>query len=165
LQKIARAVLTLLLFSIVAAAQVNPQVEAAFSYYYTASLSGTASVVTIQHTIYDQKIVQFKSAYLYCSAATIIDLEKNGTTATTTVGTITAVNPNTPRVQTAQARAYRSSNVGVGTVLQEYQLSAGMGMSIDLTNIRLDSALASNLSFRTNSTTASCTIGITWFEQ
>lgn len=156
-----------LLLSLTLGAQNPPVKDSSFAVYKTTSLSSAAEVITIQHRSTDNRNIIFKSVYMYCSAACTINIEGDGAAATSTslTSSIYNINPKVPSAKVSSAQAYSSSNVGSGNVLNQIQLSAGGSISIDLSDFLLPSGIATNLSFRTNSITATVTIGVSWYEQ
>lgn len=154
-----------------ALAQTPSSFDKTFFVTKTTSLSGAAEVITVQHAApaagpppTSAKTVQFISAYLYCSVACTVTLERNGTAATTTTLAIAAVNPKNLNVQTTTSTAYSSSNVGTGTVVSTYQIVAGGCISLDMTLSQLMSNVADNLTFRTNSITGTFQMQLMWYE-
>lgn len=128
------------------------------------SLTATAEVITIQgnqtaHTPLSKFIV-FKGFDATCSVACTITLERDGTQATTTALTINQLNvENLP----STAQAFSSSNVGVGTVVAQYSLTAGGQIAINLTGKQLYSGFE-NLTIRTSAITGTTTINCQWTE-
>src|SRR5574342_237649 len=76
------------------------------------SLSGAAEVITVQQPASNAKTVSFIGAYVDCSVACTITLERDGSAATATTLTPVALNSGT-----ATATAWSGSDVGAGTVL------------------------------------------------
>jgi hypothetical protein len=149
--------LAFLLFPVLAYAQV------AFVAQKTTSLSGAAEVITIQQPASNSKNVELKSAYIDCSVACTVTLERNGNPASTTETTVVAVNPGEG---TATAKAYYSSNVGTGTVVSVSTLAAGSFLVFDLSGMtftRTNQGL--NFTLRTSSITGTVNITIKWTER
>ncbi len=131
-----------------------------FSAYKATTLSGAAEVVTIQQPAASARDVFFEYAILYCSVVCTIELEIDGTAATSTTLT-----PIVETYGTATATAWSGSNVGNGTTLYEYNLAAGETITVDLTGQFMEgNGTANNLSFRTNSITGDAKIGVFWWE-
>jgi hypothetical protein len=124
-----------------------------------ASLSSAAAVVTIQQPSTGSRQVNFQSAYFDCSVACTMTLETNGTAATTTAGTVSAVNPNQSTQPAAAVTAFTSSNVGTGTVLSKYNCASACAYTIDLSSIQwFGGGTAVNLTLRSNSITGTVSI-------
>ncbi len=86
---------------------------------YTAT-SATSNVVTVQQPATGARTTLFVSVYAECTVECTVTFERDGTAATET--TLTPANVNTANrisssIQSADATAFRSSDVGVGTVL------------------------------------------------
>lgn len=126
-------------------------------------LTGATEVLTVQATS-SSKRVAFVSAYVYCTVACTITLERNGTAATTTTQTPTQVNPSLGIVATATA--YNTSNVGVGTVLWTYDLAGSQGLPINLAGISFapSAGNTNNITFRTSSISGTVNLSIQWQE-
>lgn len=130
----------------------------------TTSLTSAAEVLTVQHLATAKRSITFLTGYAYCSSDCTITLERSGTAATTTSNTIVNLNPNNTFSQGTSAQAFNTSNVGVGTVINTYNLTGGSFISIDLTYFQLSSGLADNLTLRGNSITGTQTLQLTWKE-
>jgi hypothetical protein len=145
-------------------------VLAAFSQDYanfiatkSTALTATAEVITIQQPASSAKFVRFKGAYVACSVACTVTLERNGTAATST--TLAPVKANPQSATAATAKAWSASNVGVGTVLSVYPIAAGGSIVIDLSDHVFNAAsTAQNLTLRTNAITGTAYITIQWTE-
>jgi hypothetical protein len=144
---------------------VNPDRDALFSTAKTTSLTAAAEVLTVQHTVNTNRTVAFKNAYLYCSVACTVTLERNGTAASSTANTIVNDNPANTFAQTTTASAFNTSNVGTGTVVNVYQIGAGGFLSLDLSNFILPAGVADNLTLRSNSITGTVQFQLTWVER
>ena len=155
-----RASLLLLLFSGVAAAQ------AAYVVQKTTSLSSAAEVITVQQIAQAPggRIIEFRSAYIDCSATCDVTIERDGTAATTTALATVPVNA---RDLASKATAYSSSNVGSGTVLSVATIQAGGALGFDLSGISInkEGGTSSNLTVRTSSITGTVHISIKWTER
>jgi len=124
------------------------------------SLSGAAEVVTVQQPVSGARTVSFIGAYVDCSVACNITLERDGTAATATALTVVALNSGTPA-----ATAWSSSDVGTGTVLARYKIPATGGLPINLAMKSMSGAnTAKNLTLRTDSITGTVTITVVWTE-
>src|ERR1035437_659413 len=131
----------------------------------TTSLSGTAEVITLQQnpTKASQMVVRLVAAYVDCSVACTITLERNGTPATTT--TLTPVNVN-PVERVAVAQGFSASNVGVGSILGSYAIAAAGSLTIDLSSINftINNNQGSNLTIRTSAISGTVNIIIKFTE-
>lgn len=134
----------------------------------TTSLSGAAEVVTIQQRApaSSNRFVDFKTAYIDCSVACTVTLERNGTFASTTALTIANVNPG----ETATTvTAYSASNVGTGTVIQVVSIQAGgylvFGLDNPSINLKSQGGTSENFTLRTSSITGTVHITINWTER
>jgi len=137
-----------------------------FAAYKATSVSAAAEKITIQQPTSGDRFVRFMGAYVYCSVACTVTLSRNGTAATSTTLTQVALNPSHPNVITSAVNVYSSSNVGAGTTISAYDLSAGSTLVLDLKDMVLTGNVATtNLSLGTNSITGNVKIGITWMEQ
>lgn len=143
----------------------NPDKDALFSTAKTTTLTAAAEVLTVQHTATTNRTLTFRYAYIYCSVACTVALERSGTAATSTTNAIVNNNPNNTFAQTTTATAYSTSNVGAGSVVNTYQVAAGAFQSIDLTNFILPSGIADNLTLRTNSITGTVQLQLQWVER
>ena len=131
----------------------------------TTSLSGTAEVITLQQnpTKTSRMIVRLVAAYVDCSVACTITLERNGSPASTT--TLVPINLN-PGTTTAAANGFSASNVGVGTVLGSYVIAAAGSLTIDLSSIyfTINNDQSSNLTIRTSAITGTVDVIIKFTE-
>jgi len=143
--------------------------HAATPYTYTvatqASLSSAAAVVTVQQPASGSRQVNFLAAYFDCSVACTMQLEVNGAAATSTAGTVSAINPYLSLVPAAAAKAWTSSNVGSGTVLAQYNCAAACAYTLDLSGITFYGGGTSvNLTLRSNSISGTVSIDIKFQE-
>jgi hypothetical protein len=131
---------------------------------YEASLTSAASVVTVQAPASSAaRIVRFVGAYIYCSVQCDVSLERDGTAATATALTPVGVSSQAPAAKT---KAFRSSDVGVGTVIGKYTVPAGGTQVIDLTSVVIAGAgTGKNLTLRTASITGTARISIQFREE
>ena len=131
------------------------------------TLSSSASTVfTIQNPATGFKYVQFNAAVVQCTGQTFtVSQAQNGTAATTTAGTVTALLPTTA---TATAKAFTASNVGAGTAMAA-TLSYGVGDArvIDLSQRVMNTAGANYSITLTNTGGSSCTatVDVFWYER
>lgn len=135
--------------------------QAEYVALYEANLSAAASVITVQSPATGAaRSVRFVGAYVYCAAVCDVTLERDGTAATATAITPAAVSLSAPAAQT---KAYRSSDVGAGTVIGKYTIPAGGTQVIDLGSAVILRA-GGNLSLRTSSITGIARIAIQFRE-
>jgi hypothetical protein len=131
--------------------------------YKETSLSSSAEVITIQQPSSGGRNIFLADAFIYCSVVCNPQIEMNGTGATTTPLTV-ALGSNT--LQSATATAFSASNVGSGTVLAKFALTAGQNQPIDLTGLQLHgNSIANNISIRTDAITGTVRIQFRWVEQ
>jgi hypothetical protein len=124
----------------------------------TTSLSGAAEVITVQQPTSNSKRVEFDRAYVDCSVACTVTLERTGTPATTT--TLAPLNINTGETAIS-VKAFSSSNVGTGTVLSVISLGAGSSVVIDMSLMRFEKGTnTTNLTLRTSAITGTVDITI-----
>jgi hypothetical protein len=126
-------------------------------------LAAAAEKVTVQQPTGASRQVNFTTADVYCSVACQITFQVNGTAATAT--TLAPVNLEGGPSPTALA--FSGSNVGSGTTLKSYYISAGSTFTFDISQFYLvrSSTGASNFSIGTNSITGTVRIQIEWQEQ
>lgn len=139
--------------------------SASYSVAVVATETSTASVVTIQGNqtagVRLIKTILFKGFDVTCSAACTVSLERDGTAATATAATIVQLNGE---YAASTANAYSASNVGSGTVLAQYSLTAGGQIAINLAGKQLYSG-TENLTIRTSAITGTVNTNIQWVEQ
>lgn len=137
----------------------------AFSATITSSPSGAAQALTIQNPS-SVKTARMLSAFIYCSVACTVTLERNGATATATalVAGIKNCNPKNPLIATSVMQAFSGSDVGNGAVMDTFTLTAGSWISIDLSIFDLPQGLADNISLRSSSITGTITLTFKWRE-
>lgn len=141
-----------------------------FTAIITSTPSSAASVLTVQHPANVNKTYKYWGAYMYCAAACTVALERGGTVATTTVLTPLNANPNNVNAQVSTANCYSASNVGVGSILEFYNLSAGQFISLDFFQSNNQglyispSGILDNITLRTSSISSSCTLKLMWEE-
>jgi len=133
-----------------------------YSLYQEASLSTAIQKITVQQIASGTRDIQFKTASMWCNAATTFTLSLNGTAATATTSTPTILNGTA-----ATATGWTSSNVGSGTTIQKYDFLAGANEKvIELSDFKIlkGAGTAANLTIATTSITATCRISIKWSE-
>lgn len=159
-----RLILAGLLFIGIGFSQSSNLFDQRFTTTKTTSLSSAAEILTVQHTVKSTKSIAFLTGYAYCSADCTISLERSGTAATTTANTIVNLNPTNVFAQTTTAVAYNTSNVGVGSVINIYNIPGGSFVSIDLSLFQLPGGVADNLTLRSSSISGTVTVQLTWQE-
>lgn len=155
-----RLILLLLCACGIAAAQGGRQ----YVVSRTASLSSAAAVVTVQQPASGAaSVVHFVGAYVYCSAACDVTLERNGTAATATATTPVSVNSSVPA---AKSTAFYSSDVGTGSTIGTYSLPASGSQVLDLSAVYLyGSGTSKNVTVRTSAITGTVKIVIQFSEE
>jgi hypothetical protein len=126
-----------------------------YTIYKETSLSSSAEAITVQAGAILN--IQPIAASVYCSGAADVTLRQNGTAATTTALTVTALNAAPP----AQATAYSASNVGTGNLVDKVSIPSGGGtFQWDLTGLiaYASSNGSQNITISTSSVTATCRI-------
>ena len=102
-------------------------------------------------------------ARVQCSVECNLTLERDGTAATTTAATPVALLPQAPAAVT---KAFVASNVGAGSVVGRYTITAGDWERIDLTRFRLFGlGTAKNLTLRFASMTGTVKVIILFTEE
>ena len=138
--------------------------EAVFHVTHEATLAASAHAITIQQPASGSKKVTLQSANLYCENACTVTLEKDGTAASSTAGTVVTLDES--RNDSATATVWVNSNVGSGTTIYTYVLSAGQQITIDLEDIvMVGDGTGNNVTLRTASTTGDIKRGIKWTEK
>lgn len=132
------------------------------------SLSAAAEVITVQQPAPSStnKLAQLKTAFVACSVACTVTLERNGTFASAT--TLATRNVNTNEAASTLT-AWSSSNVGTGIVLQVAPIAAGGYLVFDLSNPSINLkpfiGTSENFTIRISSITGTAYITINWTEQ
>ena len=135
-----------------------------FSVYHFVDLAGAVSTLTVQQPATGGKKVTFDSAVLYCENACVVTLERDGTAATTTAAVEVTLDETINTAPTATA--FSTSNVGAGTTISVYRLSAGVTFTLDLSNIKMSgNGTTKNVSLRTASTTGEIARTVVWMEE
>ncbi len=135
-----------------------------FSVYHFIDLAAAASTLTVQQPVASAKKVTFVFATLYCENACVVTLERDGTAATTTAATEVTLDETINTAPTATA--FSTSNVGAGTTISVYRLSAGTTITLDLSRIKMSGeGTTKNVSLRTASTTGEISRTLTWMEE
>ena len=160
-----RATLAILLGLLVSlsAAKTNVPKNGRFTAWKATTLSGAAEVITIQQPASGGRRIFVAIVNLYCSVACVITWEQNGTAATATALTRTTIGPSgfSPTVT-----AWSGSDVGAGTTLEVFRLSAAESKSLNMEGVFMQgSSTATNYSLRTDSITGDVEIYIRWREE
>jgi len=133
-----------------------------YTLYQEASLTSSAQKITVQQIASGTRDIQFKTASMWCSAATTFTLSVNGTAATAT----TAI-PTPLFGVVSTVTGWTSSNVGSGTTIMKYDFPAGgSSIVIDLSDFKISrgAGTSANLTLATTSITATCRMSIKWGE-
>lgn len=141
------------------------QTGGVYTAYKQTALSSAAEILTVQQAAgIVPRTATFTGAYIWCSVACTVTVERNGTAATTTAQTPAPANPQSGP---SELQAFNTSNVGVGSVIAgPFNLAASQGMPIDLAKVAFaaNSAAAQNITLRTNSITGTVNLGFVWQE-
>lgn len=137
--------------------------EAVYSAFYEATAA--VNVVTIQQpSSSPTKSANFSGEGLgfaiYCSAACTVTFEHTGTAATATALTPKGTSPG---LGASALLAFRSSDVGVGTVIDTYRIAAGDTRAFSIRAL-LTRTASLNLTARVSSVATSSITGI-WKEE
>lgn len=92
--------------------------------YQKTVLSGAGTALTVQQPTTGGKTMRIRAAVITCTSTAACDftLERDGTAATTTLGTAGPLTRFTPAART---EVYTSSNVGTGAIAIPYTVAAG----------------------------------------
>jgi len=107
----------------------------AVEYTIVSDVTGTSNVVTIQQDPNaTPKVVAGVEAGVAVDGACTVTIERSGTAATATAGTL---NPVVSTSSTAAVKVYTGSDVGTGTVLSKIKLTSAGFARFPLSSIRL----------------------------
>lgn len=137
-----------------------------YSYPFTASLSGSAMVITLQQPASGAHDIQGRGFWIQNDTATAcaVELEKNGTAATATDATASIQKDNDFN-PASTAKVFTSSNVGNGANSYPYTIPASGMLSVGLEDMYLlGSGTSKNISLRTASCTVDLKGAIIWRE-
>lgn len=128
------------------------------------SLSDAGTKFTIQQPASGARQVRLIAAVVFCSVACDLSQSQNGTAATATAGTATALPPSTTA---ATATVWTGSNVGNGTAAGGLlHLSAGQTMTLDMSLVRMGvGGTSTNYTFAIASLTGTVNVTVYWAEQ
>jgi hypothetical protein len=129
-----------------------------YAYTKTSVLNAATEVITVQMPADSPPLraFAFKGISVYCSAECSFTLERDGTPATATAGTMLGLNRTTPA---PVVKVYYSSDVGAGTSIGAYTVPAGGTLPIDLSSKRLTNP-NENLTVRIASVTATVKVNV-----
>lgn len=153
----------LCLFAALALHAQEAPIVSTYSAYKSTALTAAAETITVQQpAVGSARRVTLKSASVYCSVDCTITFARSGTAATsTTLATI----PQSPSYAASTATAWSASNVGAGTTLLVFAITAGNTQAFDLAGIEfLVGGTTQNFSAITSSITGTARIQITWTE-
>ena len=152
---------------------INPA-DQKFAVTYTATLSTSTAVVTVQHgatwvsagNVYTTKTVKFIKAYIYSATTLAFTIEKNGTLASSTAATINNLNAASTTANTTSSTAWTGSNVGTGTVYYTVEANTTIPypLILDLSDFQLNGGTADNFTIRSASGSGIISITIIWQE-
>ena len=147
------ALLTLLVISLSPVLQAEDRFNT-YGVFYDISYSG-ADAITIQQKTTSTKVAVFLKLKVFCTADCIIQVERDGTPATTTTQAIVAFSKNQPASSLA---AFNASNVGSGTVIWKLYAVANTNYDFPLDGFKLppgnqagSAAAVSSVTFRITS--------------
>ena len=152
---------TICLLAVAGVASAQPRIVNSYLATCTLTLSANSKACTIQQPASGARDTQLVSAYIYSTVALTVTQERNGTAASATAVTPTALNPE--QVAAATAAVYEASNVGSGTVLggsaATIAIPATSGVTLELEDIQLrGNGTTKNYTIRTSSATGTVTI-------
>lgn len=131
-----------------------------FSGNIRSSLSGTASVLTIEHPTGNNENDKIVSAYLYCSVACTVSLERGGTVPTATAGTVNSMNTKITGATTNVTVWTGSTSTG-GVVENTYDLNASF-ISLDASLFQFSANTEDNVTLRSSSVTGVVALQLVW---
>ncbi len=157
-----KRLLALLVFCAVGAMADEQPPGAQYLVSYSATLSATAGVVTVQQPASAGRNVQFVWASVFCSVTCYYTLERDGTAATATSATVVKINPD---ARAATATAWTASDAGAGTVIGHFgNLNGGLqSFNLDDKTFHSDGT-AINFTIRIVSLTGDVKVVIAWKE-
>lgn len=152
------------LLAAVAAVGQPPQRNNMYTVTRTKSLSGAATVLTIQQPATAANTVQAEWVKIFTDVAVTVELERDGTAATATGETEVGTSPNSP---TPAATAFYDSDVGNGTTIDTFDLPADTMLVADLRRFKIylvGVGMGKNFSLRSSSVSGNVRITICWSE-
>jgi hypothetical protein len=142
---------------------VLPLFPQSYTVQKTTVLSGAAEVITVQQPNTGSRKVFFQAAYVDCSVACTVTLERSGTAASATTLAVNNINVGEAA---AKVTAFSGSNVGTGITLGAYSVNAGGSLVIDLSAVQWNIGVnTTNLTIRTSSISGTVNILIQLREQ
>ena len=160
-----RILLTLTLW---AASLVAQQLQHQYLVEHEAVLVASPAATTVQVPANTARWVVFRAAYVWCSVDCTVTIERDGTAATATALAVKKLNPAASWVATPSSAAFRSSDVGVGTVVSpKINITANTQQVIDLSKFVFEASrnAVQNLTIRTTSITGTARTAITFEER
>lgn len=148
-----------LLLILAAVGAFGQSARGTYAYEKETSLSSAAEKVTIQIASGSNRTARMVAATGYCSVACTLTLVRDGTAATGTAGTVIKLNSGAP---SSGVSVYHTSNVGSGTTIKTYTLSAGQEIIIDLGDKGL--IAGENVTLQTSTITGTARIYFQWRE-
>lgn len=127
----------------------------------TGDVTSTGLVATIQQPSSGAKLVTLETAVVYCAVACTVLQAQNGTAATATAGTLTAITNTSGSIVT---KFFTASNVGGGTSVPGiFRLTAGQTAVIDLSKVSLPATSSTALNYSITLSGSSGTMNITFY--
>ena len=160
-----RLLLSLLLWATLMVAQ---QLQHHYVVEHEAVLAAAPAVTTVQVPANTARWVVFREAYVWCSVDCTVTVERDGTAATATSLPVKKLNPGATWVATPSSTAFRTSDVGAGTVVSpKIYVTANTQQVIDLAKFVFESGrdAVQNLTIRTTSITGTARTAITFEER
>lgn len=160
-----RILLSLTLWATVMVAQ---QLQHQYLVEHEAVLAASSAATTVQVPANTARWVVFRAAYVWCSVDCTVTVERDGTAATATALAVKKLNPAASWVATPSSVAFRSSDVGAGTVVSpKIYIAANSQEVIDLSKFVFESGRGTvqNLTIRTTSITGTARTAITFEER
>ena len=141
-----------------------PKRNNTYTVSYADTPAASATVLTIQQPAASANDAEVIWASIYCSVDCVVELERDGTAATTTAATEVGTSVNSP---TPTGTAFSASNVGNGTTVDTFTVIAAQPQAINLTAYGLalkGSGTTKNVTLRTDSITGTVRMTICWRE-
>ena len=142
----------------------EPRRNNTYTVQYDDSPSAGASVLTVQQPAASANSVEAVWAHIYCSVDCVVELERDGTAASTTGATEVGTSTNSP---TQTATAFYDSNVGNGTTVDKFTIPAEQTLAINLSAYKIwliGVGTTKNFTLRTDSITGTVRMTMSWRE-
>jgi len=140
----------------------EPAPGAQYTVTYSATLSATAGIVTVQQPATGSRNVQLVWASVFCSVTCYYTMERDGTAAANTAATVNKINPD---ARAATATVFTASDVGSGTVLGHYGNVGGGLQSFNLEDKTLHgNGTATNFTIRITALSGDVKVVMAWKE-